>query len=435
MGFSKVQDRKRDSEPLACANEISSAEAIRNLNRQQVFDALRQNAPISRRELVDLVPLSRATVSSIVKEMTESGIVQEVGRAASTGGRRPILLGYRPEAKLAVGVTMFDDSIKAVLTDLEGEPVRFLERKSSGLYTEELIREMIDTVDELCGSIERRRVLGLGAGLPGVVDVDRGLIMEHISRGRSIGAPIEARQMFEESLGMPSVISNRSRAAVLGEMQHGVAKGYHNVLYLFIGRGIVASIVINGDIFFGPSFSAGELGHTTVVPEGLLCGCGNRGCLDMYSSESALVARAIAAARGLPDSIMRSMVHGGNLQLLSSDHVVKAAQLGDAAAIEALDETGRFLGIALSSAINLLNPELLILGGPIGCTTGRLLIEPVRREIERHTLSIPLSVLDIVSGSEETKSAAIGAAVLALKGAPIEAIFAPCDPECIELGI
>lgn len=435
MDSSIVGDRKRDTSPLASANEISSAEAIRNLNRQQVFNALRQNDPISRRELVDLVPLSRATVSSIVKEMTESGILQEVGLAASTGGRRPTLLGYQPEAKLAVGITMFDDSIKAVLTDLEGEPVRFLERKSSGLYIEELIREMINTVEELCNSIDRRRVLGLGVGLPGVVDVDRGLILEHISRGRSIGAPIQARQMFEDSLGIPSVISNRSRAAVLGEMQIGVAKGYHNVLYLFIGRGIVASIVINGDIFFGPSFSAGEIGHMTVVPEGHLCGCGNYGCLEMYASDSALVARAIAAARSLPESIMRNMTHRGNLQVLSSDDVIKAAQLGDAAAIEALNETGRFLGIALSSAVNLLNPELLILGGPIGCKAGSLLIEPVRQEIERHTLSIPLSILGMVSGSEETKSAAIGAAVLALKSAPIEAIFAPCDPECIALNI
>jgi glucokinase len=134
----------------------------------------------------------------------------------------------------------------------------------------------------------------------------------------------------------------------------------------------------------------------------------------MYASENAIVAQAIAKARAMPDSAMRQVTRG-NLQLLTADHIIECARQGDRAAVEVLNETGTYLGIALSATINILNPQVLVLGGPIGCKAGSLLLEPTMREIECRTLSIPLSVVRIVAGSIDAEAIAIGAAVLALK--------------------
>jgi predicted NBD/HSP70 family sugar kinase len=401
---------------------IPSTEAIRNRNRSQVLEAVRAYAPISRSGLAKKVSLSRATVSSIVKEMMELGLLRRAGQAASTGGRRPTLLGYHPQARMAVGVTMFDNEVKAVLTDLEGNPLKTLKTDWNGQQVEALIGIMIDTVRELCQAVDGQRILGIGVGLPGIVDASRGTIVEHVTNGQRIDGPIEVQQLMEEALGLPTVLTNRSRVAALSELQVGVGRGVNNMLYLFIGRGIVASVVLNGDPYLGPNFTAGEIGHNTVVPDGHLCGCGNRGCLEMYASDSAVVSRAIARARTSPNSKMRQAV-GGNLQLLSTDVVIQCARDGDPDALTILNRTGQHLGVALSAAINILNPEMVVLGGPIGCKAGTLLIEPTIREIERHALSIPLANLRFVSGSEEANSAAIGAAVLALKETTIEAVF------------
>ena len=404
--------------------DISSAEAIRNLNRAQVLEVVRNHSPISHSDLVAMVQLSRATVSSIVSEMLEMGLFVKVGQAASTGGRRPTLLGYHPEARTAVGVTMFDNEIKAVLTDLEGAPLRFLKRPWDGQRFEDLVCQMTETVQELCLPEDFVHVLGVGAGLPGVVDVARGTIVEYVTAGRHMDAPIEARRMMEEALNLPVIVANRSRTAALGEMQVGVGKDVNNLFYLSIGRGIVAGIVFQGDIYFGTNFSAGEIGHNTVVPNGPICGCGNRGCLEMFASDSAIIARVIAKAREVPDSLMRQAVNEGNLQLLTVDIILDCAQQGDPGARNVLNETGVYLGIALSDALNILNPQMIVLGGPIGCKAGALLLEPTIREIERHALPMSLSCVQIVAGSEGTESAAIGAAVLALKNTSIERIFA-----------
>lgn len=408
---------------LLQGKDISSAEAIRNLNRAQVLDAIRSLHPISYGDLVAKVQLSRTTISSIVNEMFDLGLIVKVGQAASTGGRRPILVGYNPAAKMAVGATMFDNEIKAVLTDLEGAPLKFEKRPWSGTRLEDLVEQMNETVLTVCSAADYSRILGVGVGLPGVVDVAEGRIVEYVTTGRQMDGPIEVRQMMEDALHLPVIVANRSRTAALGEMKMGVGQDVHNLFYLSIGRGIVAGLVFNDDIFLGTNYSAGEIGHNTVVADGALCGCGNHGCLEMYASDRAIVAQAIANARKMPDSLLRQVVRDGNLQMLTLDLILDCARQGDAAALEVINETGKYIGIALSDAINILNPEMIVLGGPIGGKAGLFLLEPITREVERHALPMSLACLQIVSGSEGSESAAIGAAVLAIKSTTIERIF------------
>src|SRR5581483_2657468 len=174
------------------------------------------------------------------------------------------------------------------------------------------------------------------------------------------------------------------------------------------------------------SSSAGEIGHTTVVPDGPLCSCGNRGCLELYTSESSIVARAIAKAREEPHSTLRKETHG-NLQTLTLDTVIRCAEQGDPAAIATFADVGSYLGIALSMALNLLNPQMLVLGGPVGSRAGSLLLEPTIREIEKRTLPLTLAGTHIVTGSPDQEFAALGAASLVLTSVPLEQIFIAGD--------
>ena len=422
-------DRSPLLSPLAtaplwnCAPEedISSAEAIRALSRAQVLRAVRERSPISRADLAKRVPLSRATISSVVNELLEAGLVSEAGLATSTGGRRPTLLSYHPEARMAVGVATFNDEVMAVLTDLDGHPLKYHRRPWGGRRPDDLLQAVITTVGEICQEVERHKILGLGVGLPGIVDMESGRLEMSVSMGW-LNGPVDARRIIEEALHLPTFVANRSRIAALGELQVGVGRGVHSLLYVFIGQGIVAGLVLADEIYFGASFSAGEVGHITVVADGPLCKCGNRGCLEMFASEGAIVARAIAKARAEPSSALREITKG-NLQLFTTDHILTCARQGDPAALEVLNETASYLGIALSATLNILNPQMLVLGGPLGCKAGPLLLEPTVREIERRTLPISLSAVKIVSGSTETECIAVGAAVLALKHTHINRLF------------
>jgi len=387
-------------------------------NHIEVWKALRSKAPISLSELTNLVPLSRVTISTIIKEMLQQGLVQSMGFADSTGGRPSALLSYVPTARLAVGVTMFDNEIISVLADLDGQAVKFHRRAWQGTSPESLLTAMAAAVQDLIIDVDRRRLLGVGVGLPGLIDVPSGRLLLCISMGW-LGKPVEARHILEQALDLPVFIANRSRMAALGELQTGVGRGLDSLLYMYLGKGVVAGIALADGIYFGASSSAGEIGHTTVVPDGPLCSCGNRGCLELYTSESSIVARAIAKAREEPQSTLRKETHG-NLQALTLDTVIRCAEQGDPAAIATFADVSSYLGIALSMALNLLNPQMLVLGGPVGSRAGALLLEPTIREIEKRTLPLTLAGTQIVTGSPDQEFAALGAASLVLTSVPVE---------------
>ena len=394
---------------------------MRNYNRAAVWEVVRARSPISLSDLALQVPLSRVTLSSITREMVQVGLLTRCGVASSSGGRPSALFCYLPSARFAVGVTMFDRQITAVLTDLEGIPVRVLQAPWNESNPESLLAAMTDAVQNLTADIPRRRVLGVGVGLPGIIDVPSGRVLLCVSMGW-FGRPIEARKILENALGLPVHVANRSRIAALGELRAGVGKGSKSLLYMFIGRGVILGIAFEDGIYTGATSTAGEIGHSTFDPNGPLCRCGNHGCLELYTSENALLANAIARARVDTTSQLREIAQG-NLQALTLDALIRCARRGDPASLAAFEEVGNHLGIALAAALNMFNPEILVIGGPVGCRSGGLLLDPTRREIERRTLAMTLSAVKIVSGEQDQEIAAIGAANLALDALTIDQLF------------
>jgi predicted NBD/HSP70 family sugar kinase len=189
-----------------------------------------------------------------------------------------------------------------------------------------------------------------------------------------------------------------------------------------LGQGIVAGIVINGNLYFGSGFDSGEIGHVSIDPNGLLCACGNYGCLEAYASESAILAHARSIARKLQDSQLQGLVDG-DLEKLSLDHILLAARTGDPAATEVISGVGKKIGFAVSILINLFAPELVILGGPIGTSAGDLLLTAVMTEASNRTRPRSYKRTKIVTGSLGVEALAIGAAILAINNVPIDVIY------------
>ncbi len=399
----------------------TSTRVARNISRAEVLNVVRSEGLISRSKLAEMVPVSRATVSSIISELLEAGVLEEVGEGQSTGGRRPIRLRYQPESRLAVGLVLFGSQIQAVLTDMEGNPLSYLENPIRGAESDFMLHSMKEAAERLLKDVPWSRVLGIGVGTPGIVDFETGTIEISVSEGWLEGG-IKVKEFLEGELKLPVYVANRSRVAALGEYQAGICRGVSNLIYLFLGRGIVAGIVIDGCLYLGPGSSAGEIGHVSVVPDGPLCDCGNRGCLEAYANEAAILARARALARENPESLLQRVVDG-QLERLTVGHVIQAAGRGDASALALLTDVGTKIGIAVSTLVALFNPEMVIIGGPIGSSAGQLLLDPIIKEAQRRTLSRSLQMATIINGTLGTKAVAIGAAVLAITHPPVDAIF------------
>ena len=401
----------------------NSSRVARRISRTEVLKVIRSENIISRSRLAELVPVSRATVSGIVSELIELGILEEVGQGVSTGGRRPIKLRYRPESRVAVGVVLSQNRIQAALTDMEGSPLKYLEIPIKADTPDSMLTSMKEAVERLLKDVPRDRVLGIGAGTPGIVDSKSGVIEISVSKGW-LQNGIEVRSFLETALELPVHVANRSRVAALGECQVGVGRDASDLIYLFLGQGIVAGIVIGGRLYFGSGSSAGEIGHVSLDPNGPLCNCGNRGCLEVYAAEAAILARARAVARRDMNGLLQQKVDG-QLERMTIEDIVQCARQGDSTALALLTEVGSKVGAAVSILIDLFNPEMVIIGGPIGYNAGELLLEPVIKEVHIRSLPRFLRGTSVVTGALGSRALTIGAAVFAINHTSTDAVFAP----------
>lgn len=402
---------------------IKSHLSVRDLSRSEVLDVIRREAIISRSELSDSVSVSRATVSGIVADLLAIGLLEEVGVGESTGGRRPIKLCYRPESRKVVGVVLFNEQVQAALTDLEGSLLNYLEIPLHGKSPEDMLTTMKEAAEKILEGIPHQEVLGIGVGAPGIVNFENGVIEISVSKGWLKGG-IQVRSYMEEALGFPVYVANRSRVAALGEHRSGIGRNVSNLIYVFLGQGIVAGIVIDGNLYLGSGSGAGEIGHVSLDRNGPLCECGNRGCLEVFASEDGILALARSQARKDADGMLPRQLNG-RLDKLTFDQVIEAAQQGDPSALAVLDDAGTKIGFSVATLINLFDPEMVVIGGPVGAKAGDLLLKPVIREAQMRALPRSFQGVQIVTGTLGTKAIAIGAAVLAIKHTPIDYIFDP----------
>jgi glucokinase-like ROK family protein len=345
---------------------------IRKLNTAVILDILRRFAPLSRAELAAHTGLNRSTVSIIVNSLIEEGFVQEADLQSSKIGRPGMLLVLNHKGGFAVGVEIGVDFISVIVTDFVAN-ILWRQHVSTDLLEDQIL--VIDRASELTqkavdmGMSENLRPLGIGVGMPGLVDT---------ARGRLIYAPnlrwdnVPMRLMWSQRFDLPIFVENEANAAALGEYYFGVARGVENFIYLSAGIGLGGGIMIDGKLFRGKHGYAGEVGHMTVDPGGDLCGCGKRGCWETKVGPRALIRGLQNILANGTQSLIYDLIDG-DLNRITTDSVVQAARSGDSVALEALQKVGEYLGIGVVNLINIFNPELIVLGGALSLANEFLL--------------------------------------------------------------
>ncbi len=345
-----------------------------DMNRNLVLNVLRTGAA-SRADVVRTTGLSPATVSLIVSELIESGLVNEVGEGKSSGGRPPLVLRLDDERNYVVGVKLMRHVISVAVTDLRAEVVysEVVDLDPSAVAPVSVLEALCTAVEHAIrpAGVELDQVVGIGIGLAGLVDADTGVCRFSPSFGwREVPVAVP----ISERLGRPVLVDNDVNTLTVAEQWFGRGHGVDDFVVVTVGEGVGAGIVVEGRLYRGAKGAAGEIGHMRLDGEDAPCRCGGRGCLEAVSSDGA-VRRYLAEAVGRGD---QSAIPSDGTSFVTIAAVREAAEGGDEAAAHALERAGRNLGLGIASLVNLLNPRLVIISGE-GAQAGRCAWTPPSR--------------------------------------------------------
>ncbi|HIC89317.1 MAG TPA: ROK family protein [Anaerolineae bacterium] len=384
---------------------------IRRLNRDAILGLIRKQGPISRTALARLVHLTPATVFSIVEELVQDGLVQKSGIGPSQGGRRPMLFEFNPRSYAVIGINIRSAQVLGVLTYLDAIPQVTIARDYDLEAGANVVQLVKDVSRELIAAspVPLERLMGIGLAVPGLIDVERGVVVESRNWGWE---ELPLREILAQEIDLPIYIEEDDNALALGEGFFGAGRGISNVVCVKVGRGLGAGIIVNGGLFRGPDNAAGEISHILVDPEGPQCYCGNYGCLTRLASAPAIAERAIKGLKQGAVSSLRERV-GGDLERITVAMIAEAANAGDPFARQVMEETGRYLGIAIATLVNLLNPDLVIIGGGV-ILAGAPLLEPIRHVVKLRTHTAPGRRVQIVPAKLGVEAPAIGAATFVM---------------------
>ena len=391
---------------------VGSFQGMKSLNKSAILNVVRQYGPISRAKIAKLTKLTPPTVTNLVGELIEAKLVIESTLGESTGGRKPILLRINSSGFFVVGVYAGAKRLKAVAANLDGKILEQTEMKyRRDLTGEQFLLNLEEVVTSVIGKTQaaKESFLGIGVGMHGLVDPVQGLSVFAPHLGLH-NVPIKA--YLESKFQLPVEVENDVRAQALGESWFGKGKDISDFICVHIGTGVGAGIIIDHKLYHGVSYTAGEIGHTTIDSNGPKCSCGNYGCLETLVGGAALARRAQQAIRLGKESIIEEWLDG-DLEKIDGEILCRAAQNGDQLATEVLTDTGRYLGIGLANLVNTLNPALIILNGGV-TRAAHYLIEPLRQTLEKRALTTPADVVSITVSNLGENSNPIGAFTLVL---------------------
>jgi predicted NBD/HSP70 family sugar kinase len=380
--------------------------SVRQLNTLRVIEAIYRQPATSRAEISRQTGLARQTVSTITDELLQAGSAEEHdgsgdARPRNTG-RPPMLLSLVADAAFAVGLDFGHQHIRVALCDLSGHSVvdDFSPAEVDHAPTEsldlahELVRHALDTA-----GIGHDQLLGVGMDLAAPIDRVTGQLTANGIlpgwHGIRPAAEMEAR------LGVPVKIENDANAGALGENLFGAGRGVDDLVYVRLSAGIGAGLILSGRPYHGSLGIAGEIGHVLSDPQGPICRCGNRGCLETIASPVA-VAALLERSIGQPVSIATL------LEMVADGH---------RGARRAVTDAGEATGRVLAALVNVVNPELLLFGGELAAA-GEVILEPIRAALARHCVAPAAASIRVAAGTLGPRAEVLGAAALILAQSP-----------------
>lgn len=378
------------------------SETVRRANLGAIARELHGRGVVSRSELVARTGLTRSAIRGLISEFVAARLVTEE-RAAPDGlpGRPSPLVRARRDAAVVLALEIAVDSLAAALVGLDGEVIEQVrvDRPRGHSSVDDVTADLVELTSRLKGLRRlRRALLGIGVTVVGVVRRDDGLVTTAPNLGwRNV--PLGERLAAALALAVPIHVGNDADLGALVELRRGAARGADDLLFIAGEVGVGGGIVVAGQPLAGAAGYAGEIGHMPVNPGGRPCRCGSVGCWETEIGEEALLRLA-----GRPTDGGRAAV----------DQVVAAAAIGDARAVAALDEVGRWLGIGIAGLVNVLNPRVVVLGGLFShlypFIHGR-----VEEQLERRALAAPRANVRLAPAALGIDAPLLGAAELAFE--------------------
>ena len=360
-------------------------------------------------DLAKVLNISVPTVTKLISELTEKGYIINYGKLETNEGRPPTLYGLNPDSGYFIGVDIKKFSLHFALMNLVGDIVEYkmginciLENSQNGLNT--LCHYINEFINGL--TINKNKILKIGINISGRVNPDSGYSFSIFNfEERSLS------DVISEKIGYDVYIDNDTRSMTYGEFIKGNVKGERNIIFINLSWGLGSGLILNGKLFMGKSGFSGEFGHFNVFDNEIICQCGKRGCLETEVSGAALYRQLLQCIDEGKQSILSSRIKK-NISKLTLYDIVDATNKEDLLCIELIEEIGQKLGRYLAGLINLLNPELVIIGGVLAQTEDYIL-QPIKSSVRKYSLNLVNKDSEIVLSKLQEKAGVVGACMLA----------------------
>lgn len=381
--------------------EQYTQEQIKQMNRAKIINLIRSAKEITKYDISKTLSLSIPTVTNNIMELIEDGLVEEAGVAASTGGRKPVIIRFLETSKYSVGVNITPKSVQILLIDLNCDEVDALELSyKQGVEFSELLNLVEQQIIELLNKhhIDKNKLLGIGFALPGVVDDQKKMLWD----APNIHVHNYCFSDYELRLGTKLLIENEANIAAFAEKKLGKLEGINNLVYISITEGIGTGIIIQDHIYKGTQKKAGEFGHHRISNENRKCNCGRTDCWEVYASKNAL---------------LRYYQEGSSIKLDHISEVFEAYNHQNPIAKKALEKYIAQLLIGIENIILGMNPDCVVIGGELSeYKTEMVSLLEIQVNEEHHFIDFEGS--KIIFSELKSKGALIGAALL-----PLEEVF------------
>ena len=390
-----------------------SFELMKQLNVSAVLKVIRDNGSLSRADVAKITGLTPASVTNITKMLIEDEYLVECKVGQSSGGRPPIMLELNPNARYVIGISIGVGMIDVVITNLSAEIIlkKSIEINEERYDYDFVFKELVKLINEVieCSKIEKEKILGAGVALHGIVNARTGMSIYSPYYGWK---EINIKEALENELNLGVYVDNDVRAMALGESWFGITKDISNFVTLNISIGIGAGIIINNKPYYGVDFSAGEIGHIVVEGDGDKCNCGNYGCLETVASNNNITKKAIKLIKQGTNSVLKELK--ADINQLTIEDISEAAKLEDELAISIIKEAARYIGIAITNLINILNPTSIVVVGEIFENTFYA-IETLNEIVKNRGMKLSSENVRIIKSMLGRDAAVVGATTLVIQ--------------------
>lgn len=382
--------------------------------RKSIMQHIMQNGSFITSEISDDTGYSTTTVGKYITQLIESGILAEIDKVnLHSKGRRTVRYGIGSEQRYFIGVDISAFEMTIGIMDISGKMIR-IERNAQFRQnnSHDTLEQILDSVNNLIDTtegIDKSMILGLNLNLPGRVNSSKGTSATIFNFEDTANTPLV--EILSDRMGIPVYIENDTKAMTYGEYMSGLSNSYNNLCYINIGWGLGLGLIINGKLYYGKDGYSGEFGHVNLYDNNVLCHCGKKGCLETEVSGRAIARKLTERILSGETSVLSGKVKAGGTITMSD--IIMAIKSEDALCIELISAAGTELGHQLAGLVNILNPDIIMIGGSLSKIESYYFLQYTKLAIRQYSLKLMNQDVPVVSSSLGDDAAVTGACLIA----------------------